>query len=48
MDPRIVGAFADQYVRTFRAEREPARRVYRRRTPSTYVPPRRLDEGSPL
>ena len=39
MDLRIVGALPDHYVRTFRAEREPGRPVYRRR-PSTFLPAR--------
>lgn len=31
MDPRIFGAFSDQYVRAFHTERETPRRVYRKR-----------------
>lgn len=49
MDPRIFGNFADQYVRTFRVERDPSRRVYRRRPASTFFPPRRrTDDDSSL
>ncbi len=43
MDLRIVGALPDDYVRTFRAEREPGRPVYRRR-PSTFLPARRTTD----
>lgn len=41
MDSRFFGAFADQYVRTFRSEREPARPVYRRRPTRATFPLRR-------
>ncbi len=48
MDSRFFGAFADQYVRTFRSEREPAQRVYRRRPSTIFSPTRRRTDDSGL
>src|SRR5690606_37514741 len=46
MDPRVLGAFAEQYVRTFRAEREPGRPVPRRRPTRATFPLRRDNDGT--